>query len=115
MRVASDAAARYVQLVNARALEPLVSLFAADAELLNPLGAHLRGVDEIRAFYRDLVFESPLVLHAVRETATDTDATVELEGRIDGNVVMLLVDLFTVDDRGLITRLALYTRPLAPS
>jgi hypothetical protein len=107
--------ARYVELVNARALDELIDLFSPNAEMLNPLGAVLHGHDEIRAFYRDVALASSIELHPMRSFTNGFDTALEFEGRIDGTVVMLLVDLFNVGEDGLIRRLAVYTRPLLDS
>jgi ketosteroid isomerase-like protein len=112
---ARAAARRYVDAVNARDLDALMALFAADAVVVHPSGRY-EGRGAIAAFYRDLVFAGQAALTAGRllADADDVVAMLELVGSspLDGHQHRLhALDAFDVDpDSGLITALVVYAR-----
>jgi aryl-alcohol dehydrogenase-like predicted oxidoreductase len=113
--LAARAVGAYVDLINARRYDEIGDLFAADGEFLAPTGETLRGREAIRAFYssalRQIAPEEVWVHSAVAE---GNRCVIEISARLPGEPAgssHVVVDHFTVDAAGLVTRLAVYLRP----
>ena len=92
----------------------LANLFAADACFHAPDGLMYRGLDEIAAFYRRYLANVVPTFHIHRAVANGNDCWMKLANGPVDNPVLLASNHFTVDDDGLITRLAVYLRPRPP-
>jgi ketosteroid isomerase-like protein len=111
---AARAAASYLEHVNAgRDMRPL---FAEDAVFLVVTGEVCEGREAIGAYFDGHLAATEPTLRA-RTIAADGDvAVMELELLVDGSRWHLAAaDHFTVDGQGLITRLAVFGRPLPAS
>ena len=107
---AHHAAERYLDLVNTRDLDNLVALFASDAKVHHPAG-EFTGHDGIRAFYAGNVLLHGPRVSAVSWVEAGPVCVFEMEARVQGGEgVAHVIDHLTVDDRGLIDRLAIYYR-----
>jgi ketosteroid isomerase-like protein len=109
---AREAADRYCEFANGRDLEPLLALFADDAVVKPPTGDRYEGAEEIRAFYRDVVFSMVSNLQPTRfyEAGDSCVMEAELSAEWVTGPKPEVVDVFTVDGNGRITRLAVYMR-----
>ncbi len=106
---------RYIELINARRYDEIADIFAEDAEFLAPTGRTLRGRESIRAFYgaglRKISPEKVWIHSSVTE---DDRCVIEIAARLPGDpedARHIVVDHFTVDEAGLVTRMAVYLRP----
>ena len=107
---ARHAAERYVELVNDRDLDGLAELFAPEAELYHPVG-EFAGHDGIRKFYAENVLLFSPHISAVSWVDEEPVCVFEMEARAPGSdAVAHAIDHLTVDDGGLIGRLAIYYR-----
>lgn len=106
------AAETYLACVNARDGDALLELFAPQALVLAAGGQTIRGRDEIRAFYAGAVFPPAPVVRALRFVEQGDTCAVELEATTSAapDLAAHLIDVFTVDQAGLITRIAIYMR-----
>jgi hypothetical protein len=113
---AREVAERYVDLVNAGALEQIVDLYADDGEVLPPNPAYepvIRGREALAAHYRRSVGARVPRIQITHLYEADRTCVIELESQTaDESTPWGIVDIFTVDDSGLITRMAAYRRPL---
>jgi len=107
MKIA-DTLARYATLVTAGDVEGIVSLYAPDAEIQIPAnGSAHRGIDAIRAFYRDNELAQKLEITGPACVAGH-EAAVPMRARIarDGKLLELdVIDVAAVDEAGRLTRL----------
>jgi ketosteroid isomerase-like protein len=104
------AAQHYVEAVNAADLDRISSLFTPDAVLDHFFGTY-EGVDAIADFYRDVVLTSETSVTISAEVTHGDTCRVELKGQSPYSPDLVhVVDVFTVDERGLITRLEVYAR-----
>jgi hypothetical protein len=109
-RTAGDSAIEYCRAVNAKDADGLRAIFADDAVALNTIG-EFQGRDAILSFYTDVVFAHHVTVEPTHTYEAGATCVVELEGRAPGAAeVQRMVDIFTVDPDGLITRLAIYRR-----
>ena len=107
---AHRAAERYLDLVNTRDLDHLVDLFASEAKLYHPVG-EFRGHDGIRKFYAENVLLHSPQISAVSWIHDGPVCVFEMEARAPGGEgVAHAIDHLSVDDEGLISRLAIYYR-----
>ena len=107
---ARRAAERYLDLVNTRDLDSLVELFAPEAKLYHPVG-EFTGHDGIRKFYAENVLLHSPQISAVSWVDEGPLCVFEMEARAQGGEgVAHAIDHLTVDDEGLIGRLAIYYR-----
>jgi hypothetical protein len=110
---ACTVAARYVELVNARRYPELAALFAPDGIFYEPSQAIARGRAAIEAAQRKIGVIKPQIV-PVAYVGNRTDCMVELAVgvEIDGKPRHMLVsiDHFTVDDKGLATRMIAFAR-----
>jgi steroid Delta-isomerase len=118
-RTSREVAERYVDLVNAGSLDQIIDLYADDGEVLPPNPAYepvIRGREALAAHYsRSVGARVPRIRMTHLYEAGNT-CVIELESQtVDESAPWGIVDIFTVDDSGLITRMAAYRRPLAPS
>jgi limonene-1,2-epoxide hydrolase len=112
--LAMDAAKRYVAVAVSGGKGALADLFSADAEFHNPRGHIVQGRDDIRAFYDGHLRNVTVVFRIGRSVAAGNSCWVELENvDPDGRASLVAANHFTVDDQGLITRLAVFLRPTA--
>jgi hypothetical protein len=115
---ASVVAERYIALFNSGRAAELGGLFAPDAITYPPTQDVLRGREEIDGFYRKMGKVMPrLIPVAYVGNKTDSVVDIAVEMEIDGQqrFVLTVVDHFTVDDQGLITRMVAFVRADRPS
>jgi SnoaL-like domain len=106
-----EIANRYVEIATADGKAALASLFASDALFHAPDGSMYQGREQIAAFYaRHLATVVP-TFHIHRAVEAGKDCWVELANPPLEDPVLVCSNHFTVDDAGLITRLAVFLRP----
>jgi hypothetical protein len=94
--------------------EGVGDLFAADAEHFPPIGGRVVGREVIGAFYKSWAAPMGATIHPVRFVADDPDCVLEFEATTVDNPDeprALSMEIFTVDEAGKITRMAIYRRP----
>jgi uncharacterized protein (TIGR02246 family) len=105
-------AEKYVAAVNAADAAALLALFAEDATLTHPVGTD-QGHAEIADFHRELLFAAELQVTIIRRIGQDNVEVVQLQGTTplseDGSTVQT-VDIFTLNDQGLVQTLDIYYR-----
>jgi limonene-1,2-epoxide hydrolase len=102
---------RYVEIATADGKEALATLFAEDAHFHAPDGSVYQGRAGIAAFYRRHLANIVPTFHIHRAIVEGNDCWIELaDGAVD-SPILLASNHFTVDDGGLITRLAVFLRP----
>ena len=107
-------AERYVAVATSGGRGALADLFSADAEFHNPRGHIVRGRENIRSFYTDHLRDITVTFHMGRSLAAGDSCWIELQDHDpNGEVRLVASNHFTVDDEGLITRLAVFLRPQA--
>jgi hypothetical protein len=107
-RSARVLAEEYVVQVNARDLDSLLALFAADAQVQHPLGS-FTGYEEIRGFYVEHVLAHGPTVIATSWVEQGPDCVFEMEARL-GDHVSYAIDRLTAAVDGHIQRLAIYYR-----
>jgi uncharacterized protein (TIGR00369 family) len=112
---AAVACRRYLDCINEGRYAAVADLFAADAEFLAPDGSTVRGRDAIRSFYTSaLDVIRPRRVWARTLVADEHYAVMEIAAELsdeDAEREHVVVDHFTVDDGGMVTRMAVYLRP----
>jgi steroid Delta-isomerase len=104
----ADVLTRYAAFVTAGDVEGIVGLYASDATIEIPVGGPVhRGIDAIRAFYRDNELAQKLeitgpVCVAGREAAATMRARIARSGAL---VEIDVIDVAAVDEEGRLTRL----------
>lgn len=104
----ADVFARYVACVTAGDVDGIVSLYAPDARIQIPAGGPVhRGIDAIRAYYRDNELAQKLeitgpVCVAGREGAVPMRARIDRDGR---PLELDVIDVAEIDDQGRFVRL----------
>ena len=99
---------RYAAFVSANDVDGIVSLYAPDAAIEIPVGGPVhRGIDAIRAFYRDNELAERLEIVgrpciAGREGAVPMTATIRRDGR---RLEVDVIDVAAVDEQGRLTQL----------
>lgn len=109
--LATRAALTWVEHINAKALQPLLDLFAADAKLIHPYGL-FEGKDTLAEFYGGLVMLADTALSVssvTKESNRCVIAVTAVSPQAPGKAQYAL-DLFGVDEAGLIVELAIYYR-----
>ncbi len=111
MSAPREVADRYVEIATADGKAALATLFASDATFHAPDGSVYRGREQIAAFYaRHLAVVVPQ-FHIHRAVEAHRDCWVELANPPLDDPVLLCSNHFTLDDDGLIARLAVFLRP----
>jgi limonene-1,2-epoxide hydrolase len=111
MKDARLTADRYVEVATADGKEALATLFAPDAVFHAPDGSTYQGRGEIAAFYRRHLANVVPAFHIHRAVSDGGNCWVELADGTPESPTLLASNHFSVDDDGLITRLAVYLRP----
>ena len=99
---------RYAACVTANDVDGIVGLYAPDAAIEIPVGGPVhRGIDAIRAFYRDNELAERLEITgrpciAGREGAVPMKAQIRRDGR---RFEIVVIDVAAVDEDGRLTRL----------
>ena len=113
--LAAKAVGAYIDLINARRYDDIGDLFAAEAEFLAPTGDTLRGREAIRSFYSSALRRiAPEEVWVHSSVAEGNRCVIEIAARLPGEPPgssHIVVDHFTVDAAGLVTRMAVYLRP----
>ena len=110
--LAGRTAERYVAVATSGGGAALADLFSADAEFHNPRGGIVRGRENIRSFYEAHLRGVTVVFQIGRSVAEGDSCWVELQNlESDGQVRLIASNHFTVNEDGLITRLAVFLRP----
>ena len=113
---ARKAAQTYHDAVNDKDLDLLSTIFADDVTLCvpaaltpgNPSGT-FHGKENAMGFFANTSFPEKADLTYMHIYEDDTTCVVELQGDLPDRVVEA-VDIFTVGDDGLVTRMAVYAR-----
>jgi steroid Delta-isomerase len=104
----ADVLARYAAFVTAGDVDGIVGLYAPDATIEIPVGGPVhRGIDAIRAFYRDNELAQKLEITgppcvAGREAAVPMRARIARGGAL---VEIDVIDVAAIDERGKLTQL----------
>jgi hypothetical protein len=113
---ARDAADTYHQAVNTKDLRLLRTIFADDATLAVPVAitpgnasGTFHGIDDVMGFFERVSFPDKAILTYTHVYETEDTCVVELEGALPDRTVEAL-DIFTVGNAGLVTRMAVYAR-----
>lgn len=103
---------RYVEAVNNADSEALLALFSKDAIVHHPVGSD-RGHAEIADFHAEVVFADQLQLTIVRRIQQGNVEVLQVQGTShlsDNDTTLQIVDIFTLDDDGLVQTLDVYAR-----
>lgn len=105
------AAHTYVECINSKDLETLMSLFAEDGKLVHPYGV-FEGKDKLAEFYGGLVMVADTHLSIGRVAAEGCVCSIEVIGISPQapDKPQYAIDLFEVNDAGLVCELAIYYR-----
>lgn len=108
---ARAAAHNYVDAINNKNLESLMSIFSDDAELVHPFGV-FSGKQKLVEFYGGLVMLADTKLTVARESAENTICCIEVIGISPQapDKPQYAVDLFEVNEIGLVKNLSIYYR-----
>ncbi|HZQ31697.1 MAG TPA: nuclear transport factor 2 family protein [Mycobacterium sp.] len=104
-------AQRYVEAVNNSDAAALLALFAEDATLTHPVGSD-QGHGEIADFHTDVIFEGQVRMTIVRNIEQGNIVVAQLEGSspLNEDTTIHTVDIFTLNDDGLVQALDIYYR-----
>jgi|SRR5437868_3065788 hypothetical protein len=104
-------AERYVEAVNNADSAALLALFAEDATLTHPVGTD-QGHVEIADFHTDVIFEGQVRMTIVRNIVQGNTEVAQLEGSspLNEDTTIHTVDIFTLNDAGLVQTLDIYYR-----
>jgi predicted SnoaL-like aldol condensation-catalyzing enzyme len=104
-------AERYIEAVNNADSAALLALFAEDATLTHPVGTD-QGHSEIADFHTDVIFEGQVRMTIVRTIVQGNIEVAQLEGNspLNEDTTIHTVDIFTVNDAGLVQTLDIYYR-----
>jgi hypothetical protein len=104
----SELAERYFACVRARDIDGWMALFADDARYVLPNGKHFEGAAEIRAIQTS-VFASGAPFPTPQRQLIDGKAmAVEVEARLPDGSTRRTVNLYTLNDAGLIQQLSVF-------
>ncbi len=118
MSPARAAAETYRESVNTKNLDLLRTIFAEDVvlsvptmamDLKNPDGV-FRGIDEAMDFFATTSFKAQAMLTYTHVYEDKNSCVVELKGRLPAGNDVEALDIFTVNDDGLVTRMTVYAR-----
>jgi ketosteroid isomerase-like protein len=108
-------AARYTDLVTAGKAEEVANLYADDAIILEPSRENVRGIAEIREFYRVRLSTMQPQIVGVAYTGDEHDCMVALAAKrqMQGQTryVLVSVDHFTLGEDGKAIRMVAFARP----
>lgn len=104
-------AQQYVDAVNNADAAALLALFAEDATLTHPVGTD-QGHGEIADFHTDVIFEGQVRMTIVRNIEQGNIEVAQLEGSspLNEDTTIHTVDIFTLNDDGLVQALDIYYR-----
>jgi hypothetical protein len=108
---AKQAALAYVEYINSKNLEGLLALFAEDGQLTHPYGV-FKGKDKLEEFYGGLVMKADTQLSVGRIAAEACVCSIEVKGVSPQapDKAQYAIDLFEVNEQGLVKELAIYYR-----
>lgn len=115
---ARAAANTYRESVNTKDLELLRTIFADDVvlsvptmamDLSNPDGV-FHGIEETMAFFGETSFKAKAILTYTHVYEDGNSCVVELKGRLPAGNDVEALDIFTVNEEGLVTRMTVYAR-----
>ena len=108
---ARAAALSYVECINSKNLPKLLALFAEDGALNHPFG-YFQGKAKLEEFYGGLVMKADTQLTVGRIAAEGNVCSVEVKGVSPQapDKAQYAIDLFEVNEQGLVTELAIYYR-----
>jgi len=118
MPPARAAAEIYRESVNTKNLDLLRTIFAEDVvlsvptmamDLKNPDGV-FRGIDEAMDFFATTSFKAQAILTYTHIYEDENSCVVELKGRLPAGNDVEALDIFSVNDDGLVTRMTVYAR-----
>jgi len=118
MSAARAAAETYKESVNKKDLELLRTIFADDVVLSVPTMAMdlknadgvFRGIDEAMDFFASTSFKAQAILTYTHVYEDGKSCVVELKGRLPAGNDVEALDIFTVNDEGLVNRMTVYAR-----
>jgi ketosteroid isomerase-like protein len=104
-------AERYVEAVNNADTHALLSLFAEDATLTHPVGTD-QGHTEIADFHADVIFAGQVRMTLARSIEQGDVEVAQLESTspLNDDATVHTVDIFTLNDKGLVQTLDIYYR-----
>lgn len=104
-------AERYIEAVNSADSAALLALFAEDATLTHPVGVDY-GHTEIADFHTDVIFEGQVRMTLMRNITQGNIEVAQLEGTspMNDDTTVHTVDVFTLNDDGLVEALEIYYR-----
>src|SRR3981081_4227665 len=104
-------AQRYVDAINSADGDALLAIFAEDATLTPPVGTDT-GHTEIADFHTDVIFEGQVRMTIVRSIEQGNIEVAQLEGNrpLNEDTTINTVDIFTLNDAGLVQTLDIYYR-----
>lgn len=104
-------AERYLDAVNKADTAALLALFADDATLSHPVGTD-QGHVEIADFHTDVIFAGQVHMTLFRNIEHGNIEVAQLEGTsaLNEDATLHTVDIFTMNDSGLIQTLDIYYR-----
>ena len=108
---ARAAALSYVECINSKNLPKLLALFAEDGALNHPFG-YFQGKQKLEEFYGGLVMKADTQLSVGRLAAEGRVCSVEVKGVSPQapDKAQYAVDVFEVNEQGLVKELAIYYR-----
>lgn len=108
---ARAAAKTYCDCINRKDLDGLLAIFAEDGELVHPFGV-FSGKQKLAEFYGGLVMLADTQLTIAREAAEGRVCTIEVIGVSPQapDKKQYAVDLFEVNEQGLVKNLSIYYR-----
>lgn len=108
---ARAAAHTYVNCINSKNIDGLMAIFAEGAELVHPFGV-FAGKQKLVEFYGGLVMLADTQLTVARESAENNICAIEVIGVSPqaSDKPQYAVDLFEVNEQGLVKNLSIYYR-----
>ena len=102
----------YVEITNAEQYDQLATLFAEESTFLAPDGRIFNGRQEIGEFYETFLPKMKGKIRLASFVEQGNSCVYELEAKLQGEGEYLLsaIDHATLDEDGLVTRFAVYTR-----
>ena len=114
MPSATQAAAEYVEAMNAGDIERMMALFAPEAMMRHPMGVYADPAS-IRDFFLEVAFANAAHLERIELQSQGSTAWLEVEATSDVTPGrQRVVDVFRVDPKGRITDLGVYSGNIVP-